>query len=220
MYTITIGDKAYSSWSLRGWLMLAAFRIRFEEEPVPMYSPDFTLMQANRAPARTVPQLSWKERGATVRVWDSAAILETLAERHPEAGHYPRDAGWRRIARILVGEMHSGFAALRAHAPMNLHRVGRPLAEEPEALRLDVERVEALWAWAMAETGGPWLAGDAFSAADAFYAPVVFRFEAYGLGSAASQGWRDRVAGHEAVRRWVEAARADPRRIARYDEMP
>jgi len=74
MYTITIGEKAYSSWSLRGWLLLAAFRIRFEEERVAMYSPDFTLMQENRAPGRTVPQLAWSEGGETVRVWYHATL--------------------------------------------------------------------------------------------------------------------------------------------------
>ncbi|MEO0821938.1 MAG: glutathione S-transferase C-terminal domain-containing protein [Pseudomonadota bacterium] len=217
MYTLTIGDKAYSSWSLRGWLLLAAFSIKFEEEVVPMYTTDFTLMQANRAPARSVPQLSWREGGETVRVWDSAAIAETLAERHPAAGIWPHDAHLRRLARILAAQMHSGFGALRGAAPMNLHREGRPLADPPATLADDVAALEALWAWALEEGGGPWLAGPAFSAADAFFAPVVFRLTGYGLVTAVSEGYCARLAAHPAVARWCAEARADPRRIERYD---
>ncbi|MEL6267968.1 MAG: glutathione S-transferase, partial [Pseudomonadota bacterium] len=126
MYTLTIGDKAYSSWSMRGWLMLAAFDLAFEEERMAMYTDAFTAMQKARAPALSVPQLSWDEGGRRRRIWDTMAIAETLAERHPEAGLWPADPALRRLARVLSAQMHSGFGALRSAAPMNLHREGRP----------------------------------------------------------------------------------------------
>jgi glutathione S-transferase len=220
MYTVTIGDKAYSSWSMRGWLLLAAFRIRFEEETVPMYTAAFEAMQRERAPARTVPMIEWREEGRVRRVWDSLAIAETLAERHPAAGIWPRDRRLREIARCLAAEMHSGFEVLRRACPMNLHRDGRPLPEPPDGLEADLDRLAALWTWALAETGGPWLAGPEFSAADAFHAPVATRLRSYALVRPETAGYAERVLGHEAVRRWTGSARADPRRIARYEEMP
>lgn len=216
MYTITIGDKAYSSWSLRGWLLLAGFGIRFEEEAVRMYDPAFDAMKARHAPARTVPILTWREDGAVQRVWDTAAIAETLAERHPAAGIWPRDAVLRRIARILVAEMHSGFGILRAACPMNLHRIDRPRATPPDGLDADVAAVETLWDWALASSGGPWLAGPEFSAADVFFAPVTFRFTSYRLGTGRSAAYVARLQSHPAVARWKAEALADPRRIDYY----
>jgi glutathione S-transferase len=220
MYTLTIGDKAYSSWSMRGWLLLAAFRIRFEEVVVPMYTPDFDAMQREKAPARTVPMIEWREDGHLRRVWDTAAIAETLAERHPGAGVWPTDRRLREIARCLAAEMHAGFAVLRRACPMNLHREGRALASEPDGLGADLDRLAALWDWARAESGGPWLAGPDFSAADAFYAPVATRLASYGLMREDLAGYAGALLGQEAVARWIEAARADPRRIERYDALP
>ncbi|MEM7498799.1 MAG: glutathione S-transferase C-terminal domain-containing protein [Pseudomonadota bacterium] len=219
MYTITIGDKAYSSWSLRGWLMLAAFGLEFEEDLVPMYSDAFDAMQAERAPMTSVPQLSWQEDGDTVRVWDSMAIAETLAERHPEAGHWPKDPAHRRLARVLSAQMHSGFGGLRGAAPMNLHRVGRPLRNAPESLAPDVAKLEALWTWALETSGGPWLAGSAFTAADAFFAPVVFRLTGYALVTDRSRPYCERLAEHPAVVRWCTDALGDPRRIEVYESI-
>lgn len=219
MYTITIGDKAYSSWSLRGWLLLAAFGIKHEEDLVPMYTPAFDRLRAERAPARTVPQLSWREDGATRRVWDTVAIAETLAERHAAAGIWPADRRLREIARCLVAEMHAGFPVLRGVAPMNMHREGRPLATVPEGLGADLDRLAALWGWALAETGGPWLAGPDFTAADVFYAPVASRLRSYALTRPETAAYADRVLGHEPVARWIAEARADPRRIALYEEI-
>lgn len=217
MYTLTIGDKAYSSWSMRGWLLLAAFRIKFVEELVRMYDPAFDAMQAETAPARTVPQLSWTEDGRTRRIWDTAAIAETLAERHPGAGHWPRERAHREVARVLVAEMHSGFSVLRSACPMNIHRQATPLAAEPEGLSADLDRLAALWAWAREETGGPWLAGELFTAADAFYAPVASRLSSYALVRPETAEIVEKILGHDAVRQWFAAAKADPRRLARYD---
>lgn len=219
MYTITLGDKAYSSWSMRGWLMLAAFGIRFEEEVVPLYDPAFDRMQAERAPARQVPQLAWTEGGERMRIWDTMAIAETLAERHPAAGHWPRDARERAVARTLAAEMHSGFAALRADCPMNLHRVERPLAQRRPALEADLDRLAALWAWALERSGGPWLAGERFTVADAVYAPMATRLESYALMRPGLAAYARRLLAEEAVVRWIAEARATPRRIARYDDI-
>lgn len=217
MYRIVIGDKAFSSWSLRGWLSLAAFGLDFEEVPVRMYDPEFEAMKAARAPARTVPILEWDEGGLIHRVWDSLAIAETVAERHADAGHWPADPRCRMVARALAAEMHSGFAALRGICPMNLHRDGSaPVAAGPD-LAADLDRLETLWSWALSETGGPWLGGAAFSMADVFYVPVAFRITGYGLGRPGLDPMVARLLNHPPVRDWQSQALADPRRIAIYD---
>lgn len=218
MYRIVIGDKAYSSWSLRGWLLLAAFDLPFVEVRIRMYDPEIERMKAERAPARTVPILEWEEDGRTRRVWESLAIAETLAERHPDAGHWPADAHHRAVARVLASEMHAGFTALRGICPMNLHRDGMPPVKADEMLKQDLEHLGQLWDWALAETGGPWLGGPAFSVADVFFAPVAFRLTVYGLMSARLEPYARRVLDHPAVRRWRSDAEADPRRIAYYED--
>ncbi|MEL6219085.1 MAG: glutathione S-transferase N-terminal domain-containing protein [Pseudomonadota bacterium] len=220
MYTLTIGDKAYSSWSMRGWLLLAGFGIKFEEELVPMYSEAFDAMQAANAPARTVPQLSFREGGEQVRIWDTLAIAETLAERHAAAGIWPQDRRHRAVARCLVAEMHSGFAVLRGCAPMNIHRDQRPLQDAPEGLGRDLDRLATLWDWAREETGGPWLGGASFSAADVFYAPVASRLQSYALATESTNDYVTQLLAHEAVDRWYREARADPRRVALYEDIP
>ncbi|MEO1773931.1 MAG: glutathione S-transferase N-terminal domain-containing protein [Pseudomonadota bacterium] len=219
MYTITLGDKAYSSWSMRGWLLLDAFGLPYREEAVPMYSDAFTTMAATRAPARSVPQIAWTEGGRERRVWDTLAIAETLAERHPEAGIWPADPDLRAGARVLAAQMHAGFGGFRAGAPMNLHRHAEPLQSPTAEMQEGIERLEELWAWALAAAGGPWLCGAAFCAADAFAVPYAFRLTGYALGSGRSAGYIARLQSHPSVVRWVEAAEADPRRMARYDDV-
>jgi glutathione S-transferase len=218
MYTLTIGDKAYSSWSLRGWLLLAAFDLPFEEELVRMYDPQIDAMQAARDPVRSLPQLSWEVDGRPIRIWDSLAIAETLAERHPQAGLWPTNANNRAAARTLAADMHSGLTALRGACPMNLHRQGRPHANPPEALEGDLRRLARLWAWALEQTGGPWLGGPAFSAVDVFFAPVATRLDSYALIRPETEAYATRLLAHPAVRRWYAEAQADPRRIAHYEE--
>ena len=217
MYRLTIGDTAYSSWSLRGWLLLAGFDLPFEERLVRMYDPAFDAMQVANAPARTVPQIEWDEDGRTHRVWDTLAIAETLAERHPQAGIWPADVGHRAIARSLAAEMHSGFSALRDACPMNIHRPPAPLKAPLEGVAQDVARLGLLWSWALAQTGGPWLGGPRFSAADAFYAPVVLRLHEYALSAPGTGAYADRLLAHPAVARWIAMAKADPRRLTLYD---
>ena len=216
MYRIFTGDKAYSSWSLRGWLLLAAFDLPFDDVAVRMYDPAFDALQAQKAPARTVPILEWDEDGKTHRVWDTLAIAETLHERHPTAGIWPKEATHRHIARALSAEMHSSFTALRGACPMNLHRAPAPLGDPPQDLAADVDRIAALWAWALAQTGGPWLGGPAFSAVDVFYAPVAFRFHEYALSAAGTAAYGARLLAHPKVQEWRNLAEADPRRIAHY----
>ena len=217
VYTITIGDKAYSSWSLRGWLCLAAFDLPFEERLVRMYDPAFEAMQAANVPARTVPQLEWREDGRTRRIWEATAIAETLAERHARTGLWPAEPWARAVARTLVGEMHAGFAVLRGACPMNFHRQDQPLAAPPEGLARELDRLATIWNWALDETGGPWLGGSTFSAVDAFFAPVASRLESYALISPATEGYAQRVLNHPSVQRWRADALADPRRLALYD---
>jgi len=217
MYRITIGDTAYSSWSLRGWLLLAAFELPFEENLVRMYDPAFDALQAANAPARTVPQIEWDEDGTTHRVWDTLAIAETLAERHPDAGIWPTDPHHRAIARCLAAEMHSGFSILRGACPMNLHREPAPLTSPPEGVAADVARLGQLWGWALAQTGGPWLGGAEFSAADAFYAPVAFRLQEYALSAPGTAEYADKLLKYPPVALWTTKAKSDLRRLAHYD---
>lgn len=217
MYRILTGDKAYSSWSLRGWLLLAAFDLPFEDVPVRMYDPALDAMKQAKAPARTLPILEWDEDGRIQRVWDTFAIAETLHERHPEAGIWPRDTAHRQVARCLAAEMHSSFMVLRGACPMNLHRTPAPLNAPPEGLADDVARIGALWTWGLDETGWPWLGGRAFSAADAFFAPIAFRFREYALAALGTDAFAAQLLDHPTVRRWTAQAEADPRRIAHYD---
>ena len=168
-YTLFIQDRAYSSWSLRGHLLLAAFDIPFATRHEFWRSPEYDALRAEIAPARTVPAL----RGDDMFVWDSLAVAETLAERHP--GFWPADPAARAAARSLVAEMHSGFGALRADCPMNLRRRWAGFTPS-DAVLADVARITALWAWARENFGGegPYLFG-AFSVADAFFTPVASR---------------------------------------------
>ncbi|MEM8790848.1 MAG: glutathione S-transferase N-terminal domain-containing protein [Pseudomonadota bacterium] len=217
MYRLIIAQKAYSSWSLRGWLLLNAFGIPYEEEMIRMYTDSFSDAMDARAPARTVPILEWEEGGREMRVWESLAIAETLAERHPERGIWPDDPVERNVARIVANEMHAGFAALRTACPMNLHRGGRKKDPITEELTADIDRVAEVWTWALETTGGPWLAGHAFSAADVFMAPVATRLDSYGLVDRRTETYTRRILSHASMRRWTSAAREDPERIEWYD---
>jgi glutathione S-transferase len=175
-YELAIGDRAYSSWSLRGWLLLEAFGLPVRTRRAQMRTPAFAALLEGFAPARTVPALRSPEGVAT----DSLAILEELAQRHPEAGHWPEDPEARMLARSIVAEMHSGYGALRAACPMNL-RTAWGGFEPSDAVLADLDRIAALWRRARARAGeGPWLFGR-FTAADAFHAPVAARIAGYGL---------------------------------------
>lgn len=206
---LIIGNKNYSSWSMRPWVLLKALDIPFEEVQLRFdFSPGsaFYRTLAAHSPIPKVPVLVEDD---DFSVWDSLAIVEYLAERHPEAGVWPRDAQQRARARSLCAEMHAGFSELRRHCPMNIEgsfpEMGRVLVEQ-EGVRKDLDRVCALISDALATSKGPFLFGD-FGGADAYYAPIVMRIRSYGLPvPAVVQAYVDRVAALPAVKAWVDAA--------------
>lgn len=172
-YQLVIGSKNLSSWSLRPWLAMRRLGIDFDEVLINLRQPDSPARIAEQSPSRKVPAL---KAGGQV-VWDSLAILEFLAEERPEL--WPADRTARAIARSVAAEMHSGFAALREHCPMDF--VARlPRSEFPAPVEADIRRVIEIWRDCRARCGasGPFLFG-AFSAADAMYAPVASRFRTY-----------------------------------------
>ena len=198
--TLAIGDRAYSSWSLRGWLLFDAFAIPVKTMSARLYTDALPRLLADFPPARTVPVMRLED--GTV-VPDSLAIAEELASRHPDAGIWPEAPRARAAARVLAAEMHAGFGALRAHCPMNL-RVSYEDCAPPDAVLADLARLERVWAWAREETGarGDWLCG-AYSAADAFFAPVAARIAGYGLEvGGQAQAYVAAHLAHPSFRRW------------------
>ncbi len=214
-YTILIGEYAYSSWSMRGWMMLDAFGIPARTRYIPMYSEDFTAFQVEYAPARQVATLLIDEESGPQAVWDSLAIAETLHEAHPEAGIWPADPIIRRAARSMAAEMHSSFRALRNRPNMNLRARYEGFRANDDELA-DVTRAETLWEWALEASGGPYLCGD-FSAVDAMYAPLVTRLVTYGfeIGPVAKR-YVDAIYAHPSFRRWHACADAQARVIKQY----
>lgn len=215
-YDLILGDYAYSSWSLRGWLLLDRFGLPYRTRLLDFNAEASVAEQlADLAPARTVPTLVTPE-GAIVS--DSLAIAEELASRHPDAGIWPADPRARATARTLAAEMHSGFAALRSACPMNL-RTAYTGVIPSEAVLADLARIEALWDHARATCAppsGPWLCG-AYSAADAFFAPVAARIAGYGLP--VSDPARAYVTAHltdPAFRRWRAMGQVRGATLAHY----
>jgi len=203
---LLIGNKNYSSWSLRPWLALRQSGIEFEEVRVALGAPDFADRVRPWSPSGKVPVL----RHENVYVWDSLAICEYLADSFPESTFWPRDAQRRALARAASAEMHSSFHALRAQMPMNVRARGRKVASTPE-LERDIARVLELWKECRARaTGrGAFLFGD-FTIADAMYAPVTFRFVTYGIAS----DYAESLVQIPAMREWAAASAAEPETIA------
>ena len=203
---LVIGNKNYSSWSLRPWLVLRHFGIPFTECRVPLYKGESKAALLEHSPSGRAPVL----HDGTTTVWDSLAIIEYLAEIHAEKGIWPVDREARAIARSISAEMHSGFVALRSHLPMNFRAQGRirTLTEEAE---LDVMRVQEIWSSCRREYGkrGEWLFSD-FSAADAMFAPVAIRFIGYGIRcDERGTAYVDSVLGHPALREWMIQAQGE-----------
>jgi glutathione S-transferase len=211
MYQLFIGNKNYSSWSLRPWVLMHALAIPFAERLTPF--ADGSNREAFRrfSPNGRVPCL---HDGSTV-VWDSLAIVEYLAERH--AGVWPQDPAARAWARSVASEMHSGFAELRNRCSMSCgQRVALREIEEP--LRADIGRIDEIWSEGQARFRGPYLAGPAFGAADAFYAPVVFRVQTYDLPlSGRARAYAELMLRHPAMQDWYEAALAEAWREASHE---
>lgn len=201
MFQLFIANKNYSSWSLRPWVLMRQLGIPFEEKLVPFGGPvDFF----GFSPTGKVPCLL---DDRTV-VWDSLATTEYLAERHPAV--WPADSTPRAWARCAAAEMHSGFFDLRGTCTMNCS-VRVELKAFPAGLKNDLARIDALWNEGMARFGGPFLAGPDFTAVDAFFAPVAFRVQTYGLAlSPAARQYVDRLLALAPMQDWYAAALAEP----------
>jgi len=215
MYELFIGNRNYSSWSLRPWVLLRTRDVDFVEHVRP-FEPGSSWREFRTfSPTGKVPCL---RDGATV-VWDSLGIAEYLAERHP--GFWPADAAARTWARCATAEMHSSFAALRNHCSMNVGLRVR-LREWPAALTADVGRIDELWNEGLARFGGPFLAGEQFTVVDAFFCPVAYRVRTYDIPLAgAAAGYAQRLLELPAMREWEAAALAEPwRDPAHEDEIP
>lgn len=213
-YDLILGDYAYSSWSLRGWLLFEAFGLARKQQMVDFHAASVRDQMAEFHPARTVPTVRTPE-GAILG--DSIAIAEELASRFPDAGLWPSDPYARATARHLTAEMHSGFGALRGACPMNLRLRYVDFPTSPEVAE-DLRRVEALWDHARdtCKPDGPWLCG-AYSVADAFYAPVAARIAGYGLKvSASAQAYVDAHLAGPAFRRWRAMGLAKGATLKRY----
>lgn len=208
-----IGNKNYSSWSMRPWVLLTQAGIPFEEVMVRFdaFSADsvFKTTIARINPVGKVPALV--DDGFPV--WDTLAIAEYLAERFPDKQLWPADPKARARARSVCAEMHSGFTALRNHCPMNIEaslpEVGRIVWRDQPGVRADLSRIETIWTELLAEHGGPLLFG-AFGIADAYFAPVCSRIRTYALPvSPAVQAYVDRVHALPGVQAWVQQALAE-----------
>lgn len=198
-YDLVIGDRAYSSWSLRGWLLFDAFGLPVKLHTARLYTDELPTLLKQFHPGKTAPTMRTPDG---VVVPETIAIAEELASRHPEAGIWPADPKARAVARVLAAEMHAGFTALRSHCPMNL-RVSYEDCAPPQAVLDDLKRLEVIWDWARAETGAKvWLAGD-YSAADAFFAPVATRIATYNLPvSDRAMAYVQAHLAHPSFRRW------------------
>ena len=212
-YDLVIGDRGYSSWSLRGWLLFDAFGIPVRTISARLYTEELPNLLKDFAPARTAPTMRTPE-GYVVP--ETIAIAEELATRHPEAGIWPADPKARAVARVLAAEMHGGFTALRSHCPMNL-RLSYVDCAPPQAVLDDLARLEVLWDWARDQIGGEWLAGD-YSAADAFFAPVATRIATYNLPvSDRAMAYVRLHLSHPSFRKWRAMGLVDGADQAFYD---
>ncbi len=217
MLTLFIGNKNYSSWSMRSWVLLAQAAIPFEEVLVRFDSFDagsgFKQRLSGITPVGKVPVLVDSSIHGGLAVWDTLAIAEYIAEQFPEKKLWPPDAARRARARSICAEMHAGFTALRSHCPMNIEAsladIGRLIWRDQPAVRADVARLVEMWSGLLAEHGGPLLFGG-FSVADAYFAPVCMRFKTYALPlPGAVAAYVERVCALPGVQAWMEQARAE-----------
>ena len=200
---LVIGDKFNSSWSMRPWVLLRHFGIPFEETLIRLNQPGTKAALLAVSPSGKVPCLLTDAGDA---VWESLAIIETIAELHPEHAMWPRDAAARARARSISAEMHAGFADLRQNMPMEITTHAPGTGATPGALA-DIARIEAIWAECLAKSGGPFLFGE-FGIADAMFAPVVMRFKSYAPAlSATSLDYAKRITTLPAVAAWIDGAR-------------
>jgi len=209
---LIIGNKNYSSWSLRAWLLLKEAGIPFEEHRIALDTPTATNDIKCFSAAGCVPVLQLDD----LTVWDTLAIAETVAEHWPEKNLWPGDPAMRAHARAICAEMHSSFPHLRACMPMNCRAMGRKVPL-PDELGEEIDRIIAIWGECHRKYGdlGGWLFGD-FSIADAMFAPVVLRFRTYGINLPESAGfYPHRLLESEAMQEWLLAAESETEVIDR-----
>ncbi|MEM7701548.1 MAG: glutathione S-transferase family protein [Pseudomonadota bacterium] len=203
---LIIGNKNYSSWSLRVWLTMKVHNIAFEEDlrtfDVESEYADFFEF----APHGKVPVLI----DGDLTIWETLSILEYLADKFPEAGLWPNDAAARAKARSISNEMHAGFLALRAACPMNMRRRIEPVPID-RAVKKDIVRIEQIWADCLETYGGPFLFGETFTIADGMFAPIVNRFAIYELSNhAATRAYSDTLTALPAWGEWADASAKEP----------
>ena len=204
---LVIGDKFNSSWSMRPWVLLKHFGIPFDETLIRLGRPDTKAKILEVSPSGKVPCLV---TDAGDPVWESLAIVETIAEMHPEHAMWPRDAAARARARSISAEMHAGFADLRQNMPMEITTRAPGTGATPGALA-NIARIEAIWAECLARSSRPFLF-DEFGIADAMFAPVVMRFNTYAPElNATSLDYAKRITALPAVAAWIEGAREEAR---------
>lgn len=204
---LIIGNKNYSSWSMRPWIAMKVAGLPFEETLLPLYQPGSRDQVLKYSPTGKVPVLV----DGDMVVWESLAILDHVADRFPDTRLWPVDVAARAHARAIAAEMHAGFADLRNHCPMNMRRDRSRKRDLTPGVQANVDRIDALWRDARARfgRGGPFLFG-AFSAADAMYAPVVSRFASYSIPvSTASRGYMDAMMALPAWKAWEDASRGE-----------
>ena len=210
-YTLITANHNYSSWSLRPWMLMQALGIPFDDQIVYFEQENYDRFR-EFAPNGQVPCLKDDDR----TIWDSLAIAEYLAERHP--GCWPEDEAARTWARCATAEMHGGFGSLRNMCTMNVGVRAR-LHEIAPDLQRNIDRIGELFAQGLDEFGGPWLAGDRLTIVDAFYAPVAYRVRTYDLDiGAAGQKWVDHILAHPAMQDWERQALAETQREIGHEE--
>jgi glutathione S-transferase len=211
---LAIGNKLYSSWSMRPWVLLKALGIPFTETVIPMYRDDTKAKMLQFAPTGMVPSINHGD----VVVWESLSLMEYLAETYPDKHVWPRDAVARAHARSAASEMHAGFRALRMACPVNLSRIFK-LKDYGADVLADIARIEALWAECRARfgAGGDFLYG-AYSAADAMFTPVVTRLEHYQLPvKTETRAYMDTILNHHAYQAWRDEAHREPWYLSHYE---
>ncbi len=217
MLKLIIGNKAYSSWSLRGWLACKQAGLPFEEVVVPLYNEDWAVRRkaADLAPSSGRVPILWDDE---IPVWDSVAIIDYLDVKSGGDKFWPKDMSALAMARSICAEMHSSFTALRSQHGMNVRRVSTRIAPTPE-VQADIDRIMALWAETRAQFGGAgeFLFGE-FGAADIMFAPVVTRLTTYGLPTPAfARSYIDAITNHQWMQDWIAAAQEETWVIERFE---
>ncbi|MEM9163436.1 MAG: glutathione S-transferase family protein [Cyanobacteria bacterium P01_F01_bin.4] len=212
---LIIGNKNYSSWSLRAWLFLTESNISFEEIRIPLFTPQWQQI-TTYTPAARVPVLL----DGDLAIWDTMAIYEYVLEQFPEAVGWPKDRKARAMARAISAEMHAGFFGIRDQLPQNI-RARNPLTLDTLSSKTqkEIERVQSMWTECLETYGGPWLFGE-FSIADVVYAPVALRFVAYQIKLASrAQPFIEAVQALPSIQRWAAESAAEPEVLAFIDEL-